>query len=244
MEDRELDSEIINIVLTFLIVVGVGAQAWFVYVQAQSLKRAEKVAEDARASAREQERLAREREKPALRFGIYTHGTGTLTAGEPSGVAERSSDIGFTVTNVGYVDVIVTQIVLERGVPSDGMDDGDPTEIVPTPVAETSGSDKKPLTTMNLPHRLRRGESFRVVYPDSTLRSWNSLGNQKTPSRLRPCCMDSLGNKLRGDAWVSWSTSPPCTTAHGEPDSGRVSPEEWDRERREGRRPHWRRELW
>jgi len=240
VEGRELDSETINIVLTFLIAVGVGAQAWFVYVQAQSLKRAEKLAEDAHTSAREQEKLAREREKPTLRFGTYTRDTSSLTAEEPSGNVERTRDVGFTVTNVGYVDVIITQIVLERGVPSDGMDDGDPTEIVPTPVAETSGSDRKPLSTMNLPHRLRRGESFEVVYPDSALRKWNSLGNPKVPSRLRPYCMDSLGNRLTSDYWMSWSTSPPCSTVHAEPDSGRVSPEQWVRKYGEERRPHWR----
>ena len=234
-----MDSETINIVLTGLIAVGVGAQAWFVYVQAQSLKRAEKVAEDARELAREHERLAREREKPALRFGSYTHGVSRSTGGEPSACVDRSCNPGFTVTNVGYVDVIVTQIVLERGVPSDGEDDGDPTEIVPTPIADTFGGDKKPLSTMDLPHRLRRGESFTVVYPDSVLRRWNSLGNQKIPTRLRPYCTDSLGNRLTGDHWVSWSISPPCTTAHSGPDSGRISPEEWIRKHGEERRPHW-----
>ena len=234
-----MDSEAINIVLTFLIVVGVGAQAWFVYVQAQSLKRAEKLTEDTIASAKEQEKLARVREQPALKFGIYTHNVSSRVE-DPSADVQRLSNVGFTVTNVGYVDVIITQIVLERGVPNDGLDDGDPTEIVPTPMADTFGGDKRPMTTMDLPHRLRRGESFAVVYSDSTMRRWNSLGNPDTPSRLRPYCMDSLGFKLSCDHWVSWTNSPPCTTIHGEPDIGRVSPEDWVREHGEERRPHWR----
>ena len=158
---------------------------------------------------------------------------------------EGPFDVGFTVTNVGHVDVTITEIVLERGVPSDGMDDGDSTEIVPTPVAETSGSDRKPLTTMNLPHRLRQGEAFRVVYPEYTLRRWNSLGNEKIPSRLRPYCMDSLGNKLHsGEFRVCWSASHRSATGHAEPDSGRVSPEERARENGEERRPHWHKAYW
>lgn len=234
-----MGSEAINIVLTFLIAVGVGAQAWFVYVQAQSLKRAEKLTEVTIESAKQQEKLAREREQPALKFGIYTHNVSSSTIEESSPDLGRFTNVGFTVTNVGYVDVTITQIVLERGVPYDGLDDGGPTEIVATPVADTFSGDNRPMTTMDLPHRLRRGESFRVLYSDRTMRRWNSLGNPDTPSRLRPYCMDSLGFKLASDHWVSWSNSPPCTTVHGEPDVGRVSPEDWVREHGEERRPHW-----
>ena len=92
--------------------------------------------------------------KPALRLGSYTHAISSSKVEEPSTCVNTSCDPGFTVTEFGYVDVIVTQIVLECGVPSDGKVDGDPTENVPAQIADASGSDKKPLSTTDRPLRL------------------------------------------------------------------------------------------
>ena len=198
----------INIVLTVVIVVAVSAQAWFTRAQARLLKDAEQ--------------RARDRDKPKLRIVQLSHGVSRI---DLSGANTRTSFEGFTVTNAGFADIEITFFAFEVGkLPSTEEDESPVDQVQFSPVTQHDGTN---LSTMSLPHRLRPGESFRVLFDEEQLVSESTKIGDGTPVHMRPFFQDSLGNKHM-DHWVVYKDKGSFAGAHG-PSPGRISEEDWNR---------------
>lgn len=199
----------INIVLTVVIVIAVSAQAWFTRAQARLLK--------------DSEQRARDRDKPRLRIVPSSHGVSRI---DLSGENTRTSFEGFTVTNAGFADIEITFFTFEVGkLPSTEEDEYPTDQVQFPPVAQ---HDETILSTMSLPHRLRPGESFRVVFDAEQLVSESAKIGGGTPVHMRPCFHDSLGNKHMPDHWIIYKEVDAVAFAHG-PSPGRISEEDWSR---------------
>lgn len=198
----------INIVLTGVIVVAVSAQAWFTRAQAQLLK--------------ESEQRARDRQKPKLRIVPLSHGVSAI---DSAGEHARTSYEGFTVTNAGVADIEVTYFWFEVGrMPSTEEDEYPTIEVRFPPVPQHDETD---LSTMSLPHRLRPGESFRVLFYGSQLVRESTKIGGGTPVHMRPHLLDSLGNKHRPDYWMVYRDENTVAFEEG-PSPGRISEEDWN----------------
>ena len=202
--------QLINITLTVVIAVAVLAQAWFTRRQAQLLE--------------ESDRRARQRDEPAVRITSLAHSSTRF--GQSGDVTTESWD-GFTVTNAGLRDIEITSFAFEIGRALNRGDDDHPTaEIMFEPVE---------LSTMSLPHRLRNGESFQVLYDREKLVAESARIGGETPAHMRPYCRDSLGNKHMPDHWTVYRPNNHTAFEEG-PSPGRISEEHWDqlkpRERR------------
>ncbi len=79
---------------------------------------------------------------------------------------------------------------------------------------------------MSLPHSLRGGESFRVLYDTEILVDESARIGGETPAHMRPYCRDSLGNKHMPDFWVIYKTDNVTVFVDG-PSPGRISEETW-----------------
>lgn len=189
----------INIALTVVIAVAVGAQAWFTRQQARLLKASD--------------RWARERESPTLRIVPLAHRIGRVG---PSGDLTTKSFDGFTVTNSGFRDLEITSFAFETGRVLDGDEDAHTTaEIVFAPVE---------LSTMSLPHRLRPGESFTILHDRMKLVEESTRIGGETPVHMRPYCRDSLGNKHMPYHWMIYKKGE--TVFVDGPSPGRISEDE------------------
>ena len=199
----------INIILTALIVIAVCAQAVFTYRQARLLEEAGQRKQD--------------RDKPSIRIVSLTHVVDRL---EPSGGLETASFYGFTVTNAGFVDVVIASFAFETGrAASSGEDDAPTAEIVFPPVTR---HDQSAVSTMSLPHRLRHGESFSVLFDRMQLVEESTRIGGEIPVHMRPYCSDSLGNKHKFDGWIVYQKGNSTSYVTG-PSPGRISEEEWGR---------------
>ena len=146
------------------------------------------------------------------------------------------------VTNSGFVDIEITSFAFEAGrLPNTGQED------FPTAVMEFTPVERfKDFTvsTMSLPHRLRRGESFTVRYDNAKLVEESERIGGESPVHLRPYCRDSLGNKHMPHHWFVYKEGNP-TMSVGGPSLGRISEEEFNGLSRAGRRRYsrWARHI-
>ena len=199
----------INIGLTVVIAIAVIAQAWFTKKQAPLLETSEK--------------RARDRDKPAVRIVSSQLSVSHRDAG---GVLTATGFEGFIVTNAGFLDIEITSFAFEVGrLPNSGEDDSPTAEIVFSPVTEFA---QVTVSTMSLPHRLRRGESFSVRYDNALLVNESKGLGGEAPVHLRPYCHDSLRNKHMPDHWFVY-LKVNSTAAVEVPRPGRISEEAYDR---------------
>ena len=197
----------INIVLTVVIVFAVSAQAWFTRAQALLLK--------------ESEQRARDRDKPSVRIVPLTS---HIKYSGPSGDTKFTTFQGFTVTNAGFIDVQITAFAFEIGrVISRGEDHFPTTEVVFPPVTQF---EQATISTISLPHRLRYGESFSVLYDLAQLVAESARLGGETPVHMRPYCQDSLGNKHVPGHWTIYQDLSMFISVDG-PSPGRISEEDW-----------------
>lgn len=200
--------QLINVILTIVIAVAVIAQAWFTRTQARLL--------------RESERWAREREKPKVRIVGSNRSVARV---DRSGVSTTAEFSGFTVTNAGLADIEITSFAFELGRMLQGGEEDYPTaEIEFTPVGRHA---LVPVSTMSLPHRLRHGESFSVLYDRERLVEESLNIGGETPVHMRPYCHDSLGNKHMLDHWIVYRKDN-HTAFVDSPSPGRISEEDWN----------------
>ena len=199
----------INIILTVVIVIAVSAQAWFTRAQARLLN--------------ESEQRARDRDKPKLRIVSSSHGVSHI---DSSDSVTRTSFEGFTVTNAGFADIEITSFQFEVGrMPSTDESEYPTNEVRFPPVTK---HEETILSTMSLPHRLRPGESFRVLHDQEQLISESTQIGDGTPVHMRPYLHDSLGNKHMPDHWIVYQDENTVAFAEG-PSPGRISEEDWNR---------------
>ena len=199
----------INIVLTVVIVIAVGAQAWFTRAQARLLK--------------ESEQRARDRDKPRLRIVSSSHGVSRI---DSSDNYTQTSFKGFTVTNAGFGDIEITHFAFEVGRMHSTEENESPTNEVHFP--PVTQHDQTILSTMSLPHRLRPGESFVVLHDAKQLVSESTQIGDGTPVPMRPYFLDSLGNKHMPDHWIVYKEENSVAFTEG-PSPGRISEEDWNR---------------
>ena len=199
----------INIVLTVVIVIAVSSQAWFTRAQARLLK--------------ESEQRTRDRDKPSVRIVPLSQSVGRIDSSD--GYTGTSFE-GFAVTSAGFVDIEITHFAFEVGrMPSTEKDAYPTTQVQFPPVTQ---HDKTVLSTMSLPHRLRHGESFRVLHDATQLVSESKKIGGGTPVHMRPYFLDSLGNKHMADFWISYPKIHSIAFADG-PSPGRISEEDWNK---------------
>ena len=199
----------INIGLTVVIAIAVVAQAWFTKTQARLLETSEK--------------RARDRDKPAVRIVSSPF---SVSHRDADGDLTSTSFEGFTVTNAGFLDIEITSFAFEVGrLPNSGDDDSPTAEIVFSPVAQFEGLT---VSSMSLPHRLRRGESFSVRYDNAQLVNESREVGGEAPVHMRPYCRDSLGNKHMPDHWLVYRKVNSMAAVEG-PSPGRISEEAFER---------------
>lgn len=199
----------INIGLTVVIAVAVIAQAWFTKKQAQLLETSEQ--------------RARDRDKPVVRI---VSSPLNMSHRDAAGNLTSTNFEGFIVTNAGFLDIEITSFAFEVGrLPNSGEDDSPTAEIVFSPVTQFEGVT---VSTMSLPHRLQRGESFSIRYDNAHLVNESKKIGGETPVHLRPYCQDSLGNKHMPDHWIVYY-KPNSTAAVNGPSPGRISEEAFNR---------------
>ncbi len=137
----------------------------------------------------------------------------------------RKSFDGIAVTNSGYLDIVITEFAFETGrINSNGDDDSLTAVIVFHPTVRYG---QNTISTMLLPHRLRYGESFRVLFDREILIRESTRIDGITPVNMRPFCRDSLGNKHKPDFWVVYESDNSTAFFKG-PSPGCVSEEEWE----------------
>ena len=196
----------IDVVLTSIIAAAMVGQWWFIRRQAKLLEKAD--------------RRRRERDKPLVRITPFSYGFASIDAIEAT---IRKLD-GFTVTNAGFRDIEITSFAFEVGRRLDSRNDPATSEITFTPVDKHR---ETVLTTMELPHRLKPGESFKVLYDTIRMIEETIRIGGETPIRMRPYCSDSLGNKHMPHHWVTYKENQ--TAFFDGPSPGRISEEDWVR---------------
>lgn len=199
----------INIGLTVVIAVAAIAQAWFTHKQEQLLEQSQK--------------LALDRDKPRVRIVPSSHSMAPL---KPYGNATTTSFEGFIVTNTGFVDIEITSFKFEVGRMRNSGEDDSPTAMIEfVPVVQHN---QTTISTISLPHRLRHGESFKVLYDRAQLVEESIRLGGESPVHMRPFCRDSLGNKHMPDHWIAYREGNSTYYAEG-PSPGRISEEHWNR---------------
>lgn len=199
------------IVLTGVIALAALCQAWFIWKQAQILKASEK--------------RAKERDVPTVRITPLARGFTRIVLKEPNDEVTRQSYEGFTVTNAGFVDIEITSFQFEVGwLPSTAPEDSPTARISFEPVTQHGDAT---VSTMSLPHRLRHGESFQVLYDRGQLVSESAKLGGEAPVHMRPYCNDSLGNKHHPHYWIAFLKDE-RTSFHNGPSPGRITEEELD----------------
>ena len=167
------------IVLTGVIALAALYQAWFIWKQARILKASEN--------------RAKERDVPSMRMTPLTRSFTRIVLNQHTEEVTETSYAGFTVTNAGFVQVEITSFSFEVGwLPSTATQDAATARISFEPVRLHGDST---VSTMSLPHRLRHGESFHVLFDRDQLIRESAKLDGETPIHLRPYCNDSLGNK-------------------------------------------------
>ena len=197
----------IDAVLTAIIAAAMVGQWWFIRRQAKLLEKAD--------------RQRRERDKPLVRITPFGHRFGSVDTG---GDATTREFDGFTVTNAGFRDIEITSFVFEIGKLLDSRDDPATSEITFTPVDKHR---ETVLTTTELPHRLKPGESFKILYDTARMIEETIRIGGETPIRMRPYCRDSLGNKHMPHHWLTYKKNQ--TAFFDGPSPGRISEEDWVR---------------
>ena len=130
-----------------------------------------------------------------------------------------------TVTNAGFVDIEIRSFAFEVGrMLNNGEDDYPTAEIMFQPVTRLG---QATFSTMLLPHRLRHGESFSVLYDRAQLVEESTKLSGETPVHMRPYCHDSLRNKHMLDVWIVYRKGN-NTSYVGGPTPGRISEEDWN----------------
>ena len=197
------------IVLTGVIALAALCQAWFIWKQAQILKASEN--------------RAKERDVPMVRMTPLTRSFTCIVLNKPNDEVTETSYEGFTVTNAGFVEVEITSFSFEVGwLPSTATQDSSTSLISFEPVRLHGDST---VSTMSLPHCLRHGESFHVLFDrDQLVRESAKLGGE-TSVHLRPYRNDSLGNKHHPHHWIAFFEDN-RTSFHDGPSPGRVTEEE------------------
>ncbi len=196
----------INSILTVIIMIAVVAQALFTHAQARLL--------------RESEQRARDKDRPSIRMTCMNFDTFNKGSSDNSMI---TSFEGFTVTNVGFIKVEIVSFVFEIGRSHNNEKNDSPTaEITFPPVMQHH---QKTVSTIYLPHRLRHGESFRVLYNREMLVEESIRIGGENGIHMRPYCRDSLGNKHMLDYWISYRECNETSFVDG-PSPGRVSEED------------------
>ncbi len=219
MSEMSLDvQQLINIGLTAIIMLAVVAQAWSAHAQTRFMRDQGRLLE-------ESERRARERDEPKLHFSYLSHEISLFD--ESNCLTTPRIFEGFMVQNTGFTEVEIVSFAFELGM----MRISTETTEVPAsaigfrPVREDS---KTVLSTMKLPHRLRRGESFKVFFDKEKLVQRSLREGGGTSVRMRPYCHDSLGNKFVANHWFTYRDIR-SLAAYGSPSPSRISQEDWER---------------
>lgn len=140
---------------------------------------------------RDQHELDVDRSEPKVRIGLHLFSFWRDTG--------QKHFHGFTITNANHFEITITYIELELGVPVNHK--GSYTAYLG--VLPKRGYQGTPLSDFSLPHRLKYGESIKVLYDSEELfERQHSTINEQNPARYRFRCMDSLGNTYHHDSWM------------------------------------------
>ncbi len=202
-------NEIIISILTLIIAAAVVVQAIYTKKQAR-------IVEDQAKMARDTEDRRVQREKPNVRIAVasYSH----LRIGGKDDPKTLSFQ-GFSITNTSLLDVTITGWSLELGIME--REDSISKSASIAPVEEFEG---KKLSDTVLPHRLRYGETMRILFSMADLLSSLKREGHDGLARVRPQCQDSLGYTYTTDYWVEWTKDSVAT--HGDPGLGYLSSDE------------------
>ncbi len=215
MENFDLDFQHLNIFLTFIVTVAIVFQTIFTGKQTRFIREQARLLE-------ESERRARDRDKPMLCISSTGY---EVNHTDESGHSTSRIFEGFTVTNVGFTDVEVTEFAFELGRMRKraGMSEI-PTAVIGFRPVMADG--RTALSTMSLPHRLRRGESFKTFFDKEKLVERSLQEGGGTSVHMRPYCRDSLDNRYIADHWFAYPHVR-SIIAYANPSPGRISEEDW-----------------
>ena len=195
--------EVINILLTSIIAISVFFQAKFSKLQARTLLRSEK--------------RHRQQNNPKIKLVTILH---TIQDSTNSDI--HTNFVGIGITNTSLLDVTITSVDFELGIPENSVGNIFLAHLI-SPTIKYKGYD---LSDANLPQRLKYGETIKLLYEEDRIISELKSREGDQPLRVRPRCLDSLGNfhTLRG--WVTWGEKGRISTFNG-PGPGLVTYEEW-----------------
>ena len=207
--------QLMMVALTVIIAGSVVGQAVFARRQARYAR------EQARLFA-ESEKRQRERERPRISF---THARQGFSDMRNKDVSLRGKEfLGFILANASTLDITITHIDFEVGVPADLPFDRSK---IPAPSLQFSAVGNYGDTKLSdaLPKRLRHGETMQVLYDeDEFLAGLERHGGGTVPPVL-PVCHDSLGNRHAADNWTIWGKN--YLGGSDGPGPGRVTWHEW-----------------
>ena len=218
---KSVMTDYLMIVLTGLVALAALCQAWFIWKQAQILQASEN--------------RTKERDVPIVRMTPLTRSFTQIAINNE--ITNKSYE-GYTVTNAGFVDIEITYFHFEVGwLPSPAPGDSQTAKISFEPVTHHGDAT---VSTISLPHRLRHGESFHVLFDRDQLVSESAKLGGETPVHMRPYCNDSLGNKHHPHHWISFLKDN-RTSFHNEPSPGRITEEELEKLKpsEQRRYAHW-----
>ena len=163
-------NEIIILVLTLIIAISVLFQAKFTRDQAKSLK--------------ESEHRQRLRDGPNVKLTTAMRSFSQRV--DEAGNRRDILFVGFQIVNTNQVDIIITNWCFDSGVK-----DGDNTlsrHIAISPIVEFEG-DK--VSDVNFPHRIRYGESVRLLFRKEELLEQLKRDGEDRQGRVLAICQDS-----------------------------------------------------
>lgn len=145
---------------------------------------------------------------------------------------DDASFVGFTVTNASHFGVTVTSLGCECAIPLNS--EGPVTGLTdfPNPVMTHNDDD---VSNMSLPHKLRHGETFRVLFNGKNIE--NQLADEGASELVRPQFRDSLGGVHTSVHWIAYKGT--ATVMYPDPGPGYGDKEDWRRSK--GRRSVLRR---
>ena len=176
--------EIIISVLTLVIAISVLFQAKFTRDQAKLFKEAE-----------DRQRL-RDRPNVKLTTAMRSFSQGVDEAGNPRNIWF----VGFQIANTSQFDITITNWCFDSGVKD--SDNALSRHIAISPIVEFDGTK---VSDVDFPHRLRYGETVRLLFRREELLEWLKRDGEDGQARVRAICQDSLANTYTMDHWVEWT---------------------------------------
>lgn len=210
-------NEILMVVLTAVIA---GSAVWQARIVREQATLMEQQAALMAKAMEDEER----RNRPAARVIPHSHDFGKIGPGDER---ETTRFAGFSMTNSGAVEIEVVGWSLQLG-----LKEGD-SVLSKSPLLDPAESfNGQRLSDVDFPHRLKYGETVRVVFEEEELLARLRHEGDGVIARVRPEFRDSLGNTYSMDYWIEWAEG--ATAAHDGPGPGYLTPEEKERLTRRG----------